>query len=556
MSKKIELEELFKEKIEDAKNILVSFGLPENQQNKLSALTLLALCNLRAEDEWTKATKKSMSVVKDIIEFVNSNYNEDYKVGSRESFRKIALKPFIENNIAVLNPNDRGLSQNSSKTHYALSDVTFDTLRKYKSPEWEDALAKFKLLQFPKNIPSSNLLRIIEIKNYKSILEDKIELGRVNVFIGVNGCGKTNILEAIATISAAKAHDLNFEGLYARGVRIARPNLMTSSFFSKEYEDTIDITLHFELDNQQKVCKSLLSPENRNDIYTKWFDKNEGLNESELPNIISNLIVQIYQEKGKDINNEDLFKDVNERLAEYKLFDQDEESYHRLLADYAIFDLNTKSLRGVTPADSRKTPLGINGEGLDLLIATFNGYEKDFLDSTTQTFFDWLAKIQTEKDEKVKSSGLKAGRSLSTLYFRDRFMQKKNDTFSAENSNEGILHALFYLALFISNKTPDLFAIDNIETALNPRLCQKLITELVILSKERGKQALITTHNPAVLDGLNLMDDDQRLFVVYRDSEGRTKTRRIKFKSDLSDKQYKLSEMWLKGQLGAVPQNF
>jgi len=135
-------------------------------------------------------------------------------------------------------------------------------------------------------------------------------------------------------------------------------------------------------------------------------------------------------------------------------------------------------------------------------------------------------------------------------------MSKQNNTLSAENSNEGVLHVLFYLALFISSKTPRFFGIDNIETALNPRLCQVLTTELVKLSKETKKQVLITTHNPAVLDGLNLLDDDQRLFEVYRDTLGHTRTRRKKFKADLSDKKYKLSDMWLRGLLGAVPENF
>ena len=212
-------------------------------------------------------------------------------------------------------------------------------------------------------------------------------------------------------------------------------------------------------------------------------------------------------------------------------------------------------MRGIAQLDSKKTPLGINGEGLDLLIGSFNIHERQQL-GKCMVFFDWLDEIIADKEDKFKVLGLKPGRSTSTLYFKDKYMQKKNNTFSAENSNEGVLHVLFYLALFISNKTPHFFAIDNIETALNPRLCQVLISELVKLSKENEKQVLITTHNPAILDGLNLFDDDQRLFEVYRDSEGRTKSRRIKFKSDLSDKKFKLSEMWLKGLLGAVPKNF
>lgn len=554
MLKVSELKDLIEKRITEAQDILKSFGLQEGQQNKLSALTLLALSNLKPGDDWSSATKKSMTVVKDIMEYVNLNYHEVYKTGSRESFRKIALKPFVENNIALLNPDKPNLSTNSSKTHYSLSDIAFETIKKYKSPYWEDALAEFKLHQFPQNIPSSNVLKRVTIENYKSILNDAIELGRFNVFIGVNGCGKTNILEAIATIGAAKSGDLNFEELYARGVRIARPDLIMSSFMSNPRQDKINIILEFNENGEEHVCQSSLFAEDRNDIYTKWFDTYSISNDEELSRIISRIISEIYQDKGANITNEDLIEEANLRLKNFH--STSKESYQELLSEYAIFDLNTKSLRGITPVDSRKTPLGINGEGLDLLIATFNSYEKDFLDSTSKTFFDWISQIQNEKDEKVKSLGLKAGRSTSTLYFTDKFMQKKNNTFSAENSNEGILHALFYLTLFISNKTPNLFAIDNIETALNPRLCQKLIVELVKLSKERGKQALVTTHNPAVLDGLNLLDDDQRLFVVYRDNEGRTKTRRIKFKSDLSDKSFKLSEMWLKGQLGAVPQNF
>lgn len=42
----------------------------------------------------------------------------------------------------------------------------------------------------------------ISIKNYKSILDLTVELGRVNVFIGANGVGKSNILEAVAMCAA------------------------------------------------------------------------------------------------------------------------------------------------------------------------------------------------------------------------------------------------------------------------------------------------------------------------------------------------------------------
>jgi predicted ATPase len=86
-------------------------------------------------------------------------------------------------------------------------------------------------------------------------------------------------------------------------------------------------------------------------------------------------------------------------------------------------------------------------------------------------------------------------------------------------------------------------------------MCRELTRALAALAVERGKQALVTTHNPAILDGLNLHDDNQRLFVVYRNDEGHTKVRRVRMKPDTEPKM-KLSELWLRGHLGALPQGF
>ncbi|MDJ1472720.1 AAA family ATPase [Cytophagaceae bacterium DM2B3-1] len=539
-------------KIEEAQEILKEFGLPEKQQNKISALTLLALCGISPDESWQNATSKSLTLSKDIIEFVNNNYGTNYKANTRESFRKIALNPFVDNSLVILNPDDPNLKKTSAKTHYAISYLALNTIKKYKTDEWNVAVENFIKYknQVKQDSKPSILLKTVQIKSYKSIVDDKIELGRFNVFIGTNGCGKTNILEALATVGAERGSDLTFDGLYSRGVRIARPDLILSSFLdNNSRKSSLDISLIFENDGEEERYKCALSPVSLDDIYTKWINLVE---EETYPEILLEHFREITR-MNPGITGEELLNRANILLAQEGF--KRKHSFDEMLSEYAIFDLNTKSLRGVSPAESRKTPLGINGEGLDLLIASFNSSEWTQLRECCD-LFDWLGEIIADKDDKLKVSGLKPGRSISTLYFRDSYMQKNNNTFSAENSNEGILHVLFYLALFISNKTPKLFAIDNIETALNPRLCQVLISKLVELSKVREKQTLITTHNPAILDGLNLLDDEQRLFEVYRDSVGRTKTRRLKFKSDLSDKKFKLSEMWLKGLLGAIPKNF
>jgi predicted ATPase len=138
-------------------------------------------------------------------------------------------------------------------------------------------------------------------------------------------------------------------------------------------------------------------------------------------------------------------------------------------------------------------------------------------------------------------------------------MPKSNNTFSLENANEGILHILFYLAAMISKRTPKFFAIDNIESCLNPHLCRHLMEEICKLAKSEDKQLLITTHNPAILDGLNLFDDEVRLFEVKRNDKGHTQTRRITLKPEVQNdmgERYKLSELWTRGFLGAIPNQF
>jgi predicted ATPase len=550
------MDELTEDKIEakilDAQNILKLFGLPEQQQNRLCALTLLALSNQTPDDQWTNVRRKSMTLSKDIMGFVSKHYNVVYAANTRESFRKQALKPFVEFNIAAFNPDDPTLSATSSKTHYALSDLVHNTLRKYDTPEWDIALENFRKFQFQSAMDNNPeyILRGFHISNYKSIVNADIELGRFNVFIGANGSGKSNLLEILAYVGAARVNDLTLDGLNARGVRFAQPDLMMSSFADQEQSSAIEVSLSFE--NAEKELDSVrvaLSPVNRADPYTQWIDLAEEANEK---TSIIDFLGKLSNDEP-DLPAHELVMRMSDQLA--KQYTQKDLRFDNLLADYAIYDIATSALRGISRVESRKTPLGINGEGLDLLISNLNLTERKYL-IKCQHYFDWLDEVIADKKDELRILGLKPGRSTSNLFFTDKFMGSKNNTFSAENSNEGILHVLFYLNLFMSAKTPRIFAIDNIESALNPRLCRVLIKELAKLATEHGKQVLITTHNPAILDGLNLLDSEQRLFEVSRNSKGHTKAERIQFKSGLEDKPFRLSEMWVKGLLGGVPTNF
>ncbi len=424
------------------------------------------------------------------------------------------------------------------------------------------------------------MIENIQISNFKSIIKTNLELGNINVFIGENGCGKTNILEAIAMLSASKDYNLNINGLSSRGVRVTKPSLTISSFVGQRKKAEIEISAKFSYLNKPIQC--LIYPENVDDIYSEWEDKNSNKLINKVDDTLDDFVDEqlevgdfekIFEEEfkkiieGKDTEIKNLTHSVNLNFAEIKKrmhselkekvrqrFLEENFEKNTFLTKYLIFNLNTQSLRGIL-SNSKEIPLGINGEGLDLLLHDFSKEEWEELRQYNY-LIDWLDDIIVDDADALKYKGHKLGRSSSFLYFKDKYMRKNNNIFAAENSNEGVLNILFYLALLISKKTPKFFAIDNIETSLNPKLCRTLMSILTELSIRKKKQILITTHNPAILDGLNLFDDNQRLFVVKRTDEGNTKVERIRLKPQVKGKELKLSEMWMRGYLGGLPNNF
>ena len=82
-----------------------------------------------------------------------------------------------------------------------------------------------------------------------------------------------------------------------------------------------------------------------------------------------------------------------------------------------------------------------------------------------------------------------------------------------------------------------------------------MIKRLVALAKKHNKQIIATTHNPAILDGLDLRDDEQKLMVVQRSIDGYTKVRTLK-KEEVVNSDLTLSQLWLRGFIGGLPNNF
>ncbi|WP_312818560.1 BsuBI/PstI family type II restriction endonuclease [Kaistella carnis] len=131
-------------KIEEAQIILKDLGLPKMQQNEISAITLLALCNIKEQDNWKDSKKISLGVSKGIMKFSNEFYGKNYAPNSRESFRRNVLHQFVQGRIADYNPDIPDLSVNSSRAHYAISKKVLEVIKTYGTKEWKAKAIEFR----------------------------------------------------------------------------------------------------------------------------------------------------------------------------------------------------------------------------------------------------------------------------------------------------------------------------------------------------------------------------------------------------------------------------
>lgn len=215
---------------------------------------------------------------------------------------------------------------------------------------------------------------------------------------------------------------------------------------------------------------------------------------------------------------------------------------------FLTYSLDEYELRSYTQPG--ETALGIHGRGLFSFLKEMasrdNGIELLTEIREGLKLLDWFDDMSVPQDQ------------LSTennVFIRDRFIDDTMSAFDQRSTNEGFLYLLFYLTLVVSDETPMFFAIDNIDSSFNPKLCREVIRMLVMLAKKHNKQIIATTHNPAVLDGLDLQDEEQKLMVVQRSIDGYTKVRTIK-PSEVIQSELSLSQLWLRGFIGGLPNNF
>lgn len=408
--------------------------------------------------------------------------------------------------------------------------------------------------------------------------------GRVTVLIGENGSGKSNVLEAIAFASCATTDKLDDEILFHRGVRVTDPGWMVSAFPETESEATKKRGIGFKIRGakEEEPLVFVVLPRTRKEdgSFFKW-RVSSPFKKAELDKVLE-----------KAFSDEDFLKKLHGKMEEFarppsigskdtkqleaelknranqfrdnigplldhlvlqvqKVTPLSEISTKLGLADFLIYAPENSTLR-LQPSEGAIQPLGTKGQGLFRLLQSFT--DEKFKDRLTDLqsrlhLFGWFDQFTALDD---------ATTHQAFLQLHDRWLASDKSVFDQRSANEGFLYVLFYFALLMSWRTPKFFAIDNIDTALNPRLCSTLMQQIVELAKRHDKQVICSTHNPAILDGLDLNDEEQRLYATRRNSEGHTVARRVRAPEPQrpGELPVRLSEAFVRGIIGGLPDNF
>ena len=253
------------------------------------------------------------------------------------------------------------------------------------------------------------------------------------------------------------------------------------------------------------------------------------------------------------------------------------------LCGFSIYTPQTDFLRGVKNGRVNTPPIGLHGEGLpeavrgliqrvhqidlNMRLGPVNQKEETEYELASRAIGlallpQWASGVEVGQVREYMTSRDMLDRSEDMVYFIDKFMHLERNTLSVYDSSEGTLFLLFVAILLSHDKSPRVFALDNVDNALNPAMTRALLEAVIEITNTSHKenldigprQVFLTSHNPSSLDAFDLFDPHQRIFVVERNDEGHTEITRLRPNKGMSREDWyevangrSLSQLWLDG---------
>ncbi|MBN8724348.1 MAG: Eco57I restriction-modification methylase domain-containing protein [Acidobacteria bacterium] len=131
-----------KKKIDEALSILKDLGFPREQQNERSALTLLALLDLRPDMFWAES-KKPLCGITEMMNYFTKHYGKTYAPNTRETVRRQTVHQFLDAGLVLLNPDNPSRPVNSPKAVYQVGEPALALLQTFGTEQWDNNLREY-----------------------------------------------------------------------------------------------------------------------------------------------------------------------------------------------------------------------------------------------------------------------------------------------------------------------------------------------------------------------------------------------------------------------------
>lgn len=337
------------------------------------------------------------------------------------------------------------------------------------------------------------MIKRIGVKNFKSLADFDFKLSKFNCLIGMNGAGKSTVLQAIDFIAQLMEGDVD-KWLERRKWTAQELNCKLLS------RSNIGLGIEYQTKNGNQITWRCL------------FNRHELLCSTEEITVdgVEQLRVKSKQYRiGENSDTEIAFKYQGSILSQLR----DSELPAPIL-EFRDGMRRILSLELLSPellrqrARSSDVDIGSGGEKLSAFLHGIKGEKRESLIKLLQSFYPNL------QDYKVSSQ--QSGWKKLTII--EKFEQQKIET-EARHINDGLLRILAILAQSSSNHS--LILLDEIENGINPEIVEKLVDSLV----NSTQQILVTTHSPMILNYLEDATARESVQFIYKNDTGETRAR-------------------------------
>ena len=131
------------DRVEEGIKLLAALGMPKEQLNARTAYVFLALLELPPDQPWSSAKGDRRWRTIALMDWISAQYAKRYAPNSRETIRRFSLHQLVDAGLVLYNPDKPDRAVNSPENCYQIAPEALSLAKKFSSPDWDSALAKF-----------------------------------------------------------------------------------------------------------------------------------------------------------------------------------------------------------------------------------------------------------------------------------------------------------------------------------------------------------------------------------------------------------------------------